>query len=196
MKHIKNPARYEQAALRTNFNTMAFWGTDIDFAADLYGKGWMFGEFKTLGTLLTMGQKIALQRLAREHGQVTPTFVVFAQHDTHTDDEITGDNLMVRTVFYRTPTMPNIETWEADELSLFTLNQWQTHLGQMLGISAKVRQPEDASTYVRKIDGSMFATDEMMRLDVGLRGYWAEALDMEQRLLAKAEQLAKQRNER
>jgi len=119
-KQIYNPARFNQKA---DFGNVLMPGTDIDFIAEIGDRLYIMVEWKTLGAGMPPGQALCFKRLARDLGQVKPTFHVVAHHDTNPNDPIDGNNSFVTQVFYRLPNMTRADEYiYADEAP--SLNEW------------------------------------------------------------------------
>ena len=97
---IYNPDRFHQ---KVSFSSLPVLATDIDLVTDLAGKGLLMVEFKTEGTKLGYGQRKTYERLVQASGHSIPCFAVLAYHSTTVEEEITGDNTTVDTVWYRFP---------------------------------------------------------------------------------------------
>ena len=120
MTHIFNMARFNQHA---DFSQVALQGTDVDFFVEVAGKAFIFVEFKSAGTGISTGQRIAFTRLVNAAGLTVPSFLLLAEHRTTTDESIHGANSFVRAVSFRFPSMMRQEEYAFDE-HMPSVNQW------------------------------------------------------------------------
>lgn len=93
---ILYPDRMAQLKDYSNLKINGFTPTDIDFAYDVRGDQFIFGELKAKGAPLPMGQRrllMAMLLLCLEAGK--RAIVLVAEHDTTPDQPIDVGNLIV-----------------------------------------------------------------------------------------------------
>lgn len=93
---IKWRERMTQAKDFSNLKLDGFTPTDVDFAYDLRGDVFIFGELKAKGAPLPVGQRrllMALLMLCLDAGK--QCVVLVAEHDTAADENIDVGNLYV-----------------------------------------------------------------------------------------------------
>ena len=120
MNHIYNQARFNQSS---DFSNVTLWGSDIDYFSEVAERAYIAVEWKCAGQALPRGQELGFGRLVNDLGKVKPSFLVVAEHNTHPDDPIHGDNSYVVSVRYRLPNMYKSEEYRYGE-DVPTLNQW------------------------------------------------------------------------
>lgn len=134
---IYNPDRFHQ---KVSFSSLPVLATDIDLVTDLAGKGLLMVEFKTEGTQFVYGQYKTYERLVQASGHSIPCFAVLAYHSTTVEEEITGENSFVHSVWYRFPAQSRFECYRYTEEQP-TLDEFICDLAQVLGFpSSKLRK--------------------------------------------------------
>lgn len=139
MKHIFNQARFDQKA---DFSQVCLQGTDVDFFVEVGRKAFIFVEFKTAGTGIPTGQRIAFNRLVDAAGITVPSFLLLAEHRTTTDETIHGRNSYVRAVSYRFPSMARQEEYAFDE-HMPSVNQWLSDFTLAFQLRQKLTLPRE-----------------------------------------------------
>lgn len=99
---IYNRERFTQAL---SFHDWPTYATDIDGLTHLHGKLWLGLEAKVEGTDIPRSQDITLRALATSLGRDSPAYFAVAHHDTRPSEDITGEGLLVSTVYVSTPDM-------------------------------------------------------------------------------------------
>ncbi len=72
--------------------------TDIDAIFDYKNKGWLIIEVKTKGERLSLGQKIAIERMTDELGRSKPALAMVVEHETSTDTDVDLATCLVTSV--------------------------------------------------------------------------------------------------
>jgi hypothetical protein len=93
---IKWAGRMSQLKDYSNLTLNGFTPTDVDFAYDVRGEVFIFGELKTKGAPLPMGQRrllMALLQLCMSSGK--SCLVIVAEHDTVASEAIDVGNLII-----------------------------------------------------------------------------------------------------
>jgi hypothetical protein len=137
--HIFNIDRFNQSA---DFSQVALQGTDVDFFVEVAGKAFIFVEFKSAGTGIPTGQRIAFTRLVDAAGLTVPSFLLLAEHRTDTKDSIHGRNSFVRAVTYRFPGMMRQEEYAFDE-HMPSVNQWLSDFTLAFQLRQKLTLPRE-----------------------------------------------------
>jgi hypothetical protein len=137
--HIYNAGRFNQSA---DFSQVALQGTDVDFFVEVAGRAFIFVEFKSAGTGIPTGQRIAFTRLVEAAGQTVPSFQLLAEHRTNTTDAIHGGNSYVRTVTFRFPSMMRHEEYAFDE-HMPSVNQWLSDFTLAFRLRQKLTLPRE-----------------------------------------------------
>ena len=135
--HVFNMDRFTQSA---DFSQVALQGTDVDFFVEVAGKAFIFVEFKTAGTGIPTGQRIAFSRLVDASGQTVPSFQLLAEHQTKTTEAIHGGNSFVRAVTYRFPSMMRQEEYAFDDV-MPSVNQWLSDFTLAFRLRQKLTLP-------------------------------------------------------
>ena len=139
MTHIFNMARFNQPA---DFSQVALQGTDVDFFVEVAGKAFIFVEFKSAGTGITTGQRLAFNRLVDAAGITVPSFLLLAEHRTSTKESIHGPNSFVRAVSYRFPSTMRQEEYAFDE-HMPSVNQWLSDFTLAFQLRKKLTLPRE-----------------------------------------------------
>ena len=121
---IYNKARFEQ---QTDFTEIVTWSSDIDLYSNINNKAHVWTEFKTIGSGVPYGQKLAFKRLVSDMGQVKPAFLAIAEHDTRPSEYIDGSNSICRSILYRLPNMFSVQEY-IYETHFPTVNQFISDL--------------------------------------------------------------------
>ena len=88
---IRNDERFRQ---KVKFDKIrGCQATDIDYFCDVKGKAFIFAEFKVEGKAISLGQRIAAERLVQSN--TIPTYFFFLSHTTSADEDIIAGDAIV-----------------------------------------------------------------------------------------------------
>lgn len=104
---IRHPDRLRQII---DFSTFAVRASDVDFEAEITSDIVVRGEAKFGDTSLSGGQFRSAQNWVERMGQTTHAFYVVATHDVPASQPITAQNLIVKAVLFRLPSMSRAMT--------------------------------------------------------------------------------------
>ena len=109
---IRHPHRLRQI---TDFSTFAIRGSDVDWEAEITSDIIIRGEWKFGSTPVSGGQFRSAQNWVHRIGQTTHAFYVVATHEVPASEPITGQDLLVKAVLFRLPSMSRAVTVYYDE---------------------------------------------------------------------------------
>lgn len=110
---ITNPKRAGQLMNYINLQFGKVMPSDIDAILDLKGQAWVIIEAKSGKASVPLGQRILLERMAKDLGSSRPTYVLVARHKTPVAQQVDLGNCKVGTV-YENGVWYDIDThWES-----------------------------------------------------------------------------------
>lgn len=127
---IRHPERLRQI---TDFSTFPLRGGDVDFETELTAGVVVRGEWKFEDAKLSGGQSQASYNWVNRTGQVAHAFLVVATHSVPTTEPITGEDLLVKTVLFRFPSMSRAIAVFYDEVHRPDLNKFLGALAHRYG---------------------------------------------------------------
>lgn len=133
---IYNKERFHQSL---NFADFPFYATDVDSLTHIHKRMWLLNEAKTEGTDINRGQEITIKDMVNDLGTSKPTFYVLTHHNTRPTEDITSENLLVSTVYFKAPHMSRLVVYDYDKFERPTFRKFMEILSFIVGAEDKLR---------------------------------------------------------
>jgi len=159
---IYNRERFEQ---KLDYSDFPFFASDVDSLTNIKGKMWLANETKVEGNTIPRGQEISIKEMVNQLGHFQPTFYVVTHHNTKANEYITGDKMLVSTVYFKAPHIPSVQVYDYDEDERPTYNKFCLLLAVACEVQNKLKKGQVLDDIINVLDPIMrkYSFDEISR---------------------------------
>lgn len=149
---IYNRERFEQ---RIDYDGFPLFASDIDSITNFKGRLWLANETKVEGRSVSRGQEITIKEFVEQLGTSQTTFFLVTHHDTKASEDITGDKMLVSTVYFKAPHIPRLQVYDYEPDERPTYNKFCLMLALACDLESKLKAGHEVDWLLNVLDPLM-----------------------------------------